>query len=73
MRELAQLGAVAGTPRAVLAPWGADSGLREAIAALRANGEIVIEALPGHEGTWQESDCDRRLVSKAGSWVVEKI
>lgn len=73
LRELAQLGAVAGTPRAVLAPWGADSGLREAIAALRANGEIVIEALPGHEGTWQESDCDRRLVSKAGSWVVEKI
>lgn len=73
LRELAQLGATAGMPCAILAPWGADVGLREAITALRANGEIVVEALPGHEGAWQETGCDRRLVPKGGSWLVEKI
>ncbi|MBI3140870.1 MAG: ATP phosphoribosyltransferase regulatory subunit [Rhodocyclales bacterium] len=73
LRELAQLGTRPPAPQAILAPWGEDSGLREAVAALRAQGEIVVEALPGHEGTWQEAGCDRRLVQRDGRWAVEKI
>lgn len=76
LREVAQLGAVPAAPRAILAPWGGGNGLelralRQAVAALRAEGEVVIEALPGHDGTWQEAGCDRRLVLKSGRWVVE--
>jgi ATP phosphoribosyltransferase regulatory subunit len=71
LRELAQLAAAGVAPRAILAPCDGNGGLREAVTALRAGGEIVIEALPGHENTWQEAGCDRRLVFKGGSWRVE--
>jgi ATP phosphoribosyltransferase regulatory subunit len=73
LRELSQLEAASASPRAILAPAGGGNGLREAVAALRAKGEIVIEALPGHEGTWSEAGCDRQLVLRAGKWIVEKI
>ena len=73
LRELAQLGAAPAAAQAILAPWGGDKGLREAVAALRAQGEIVIEALPGHDGAWQETGCDRRLVPSGGRWVVEVL
>lgn len=73
LRELAKLGASAEAPHAILAPWGEDSGLRAAIVALRTKGEIVIEALPGHDGSWQETGCDRQLVLRDGRWAVEKI
>ena len=71
LRELMQLGAAHAAPQAILAPWGEGNGLHEAIEALRAKGEIVIEALPGHDGTWHETGCDRRLVHKNGRWMVE--
>jgi ATP phosphoribosyltransferase regulatory subunit len=73
LRELAQLGTATGAARAILAPWAQDKGLREAMAALRANGEIVVEALPGHDGTWLEAGCDRRLVQRDGRWIVELL
>ncbi len=73
LRELAKLGAVAEAPHAILAPCGEDSGLRAAIVALRTKGEIVIEALPGHDGTWQETGCDRQLLLRDGRWSIEKI
>lgn len=73
LRELAQFDATTAETRAVLAPPGGDAALREAIADLRARGEVVIEALPGHEGTWGEAGCDRQLVLRAGQWLVEKI
>jgi ATP phosphoribosyltransferase regulatory subunit len=73
LRELAQLGTATGAARAILAPWAQDKGLREAMAELRANGEIVIEALPGHDGTWLEAGCDRRLVLRDGRWIVELL
>ncbi|MDR2241034.1 MAG: ATP phosphoribosyltransferase regulatory subunit [Zoogloeaceae bacterium] len=60
-------------PRAILAPSDGGNGLREAMAALRAKGEIVIEALPGHDGAWAETGCDRRLTLRANEWIVEKI
>lgn len=73
LRELSQLAAEPVLPRAILAPAGGDSDLRKVVADLRAEGNVVIEALPGHEGTWGEVGCDRRLVLRSGKWIAEKI
>ncbi len=73
LRELSQLEATSPSPRAILAPSGGGNGLRKIVADLRSKGEIVIEALPGHEGTWGEAGCDRQLALRAGKWTVEKI
>ena len=61
--------AVAGKPGrgAILAPLDAAAA---AVEQLRDGGEVVMAALPGHEGTWKEAGCDRRLVSRNGQWVV---
>jgi ATP phosphoribosyltransferase regulatory subunit len=58
---------------AIRAPWGEDSGLRAAIAALRARSEIVVCVLPGHESEVDEFQCDRELRNVAGQWVVTAI
>ena len=58
---------------AILAPAGAEEDLSKAIAALRAGGENVMIELPGHEGTWREAGCDRRLVLRGGAWQVEPL
>ena len=73
LRELSQLDAKPSSPRAILAPSGEGNGLGDVVASLRAQGEVVIEALPGHDGTWTEAGCDRQLVLRAGKWTVEKI
>ena len=36
----------------------------------RGRGEIVLNALPGHEGTWNEAGCDRQLVKRGDRWAV---
>jgi ATP phosphoribosyltransferase regulatory subunit len=41
------------------------------VAALRDAGEVVIQALPGHEHDLDEFACDRVLVERNGAWVVE--
>lgn len=73
LRELSRLEGESDLPRAILAPAGKENGLQVAIADLRARGEIVIEALPGHDGTWSEAGCDRRLEWRAGKWTVVSI
>lgn len=73
LRELSQLDAVTDLPRAIMAPPGNENDLRATIAALRAKGEVVIEALPGHDGTWTEAGCDRQLVLRAGKWTIQSI
>lgn len=73
LRELSQIETTSPSPRAILAPPAGGNGLREMVADLRAKGEIVLDALPGHEGTWSEAGCDRQLVLRAGKWIVEKI
>ncbi len=71
----ALVGAVLPRPlQAVIrAPWRNDAGLRNAIAALRARGEIVMCILPGHESEVDEFHCDRELIQAAGQWVVQAI
>jgi ATP phosphoribosyltransferase regulatory subunit len=58
---------------AVRAPWGEAMALRQAIAALRAQGETVACVLPGHEHEVNEFDCDRELAEVAGQWVVRSL
>jgi len=56
----------------IYAPVSDDDSLRQAIAELRANGEQVIEALPGQMAGAAEMNCDRILVQRDGQWLVEK-
>ena len=58
------------TRGAILAPPVIDAAARIAIEALRADGEIVIAQLPGHDAHTHELGCDRQLVFKAGHWHV---
>ncbi|MFA7503332.1 MAG: ATP phosphoribosyltransferase regulatory subunit [Burkholderiaceae bacterium] len=70
LRSLAELSPAAPASPAIRAPWADEASLRDAIAALRAQGEVVIETLPGHEHEEQEFACDRELVRQDGSWTV---
>lgn len=54
----------------VLAPWGDDPVLLREVAALRAAGERVIQALPGQAGGGAELGCDRELARREGRWTV---
>ncbi|GAB4216281.1 MAG: ATP phosphoribosyltransferase regulatory subunit [Rhodoferax sp.] len=58
---------------AIRAPWGVEPALRQAIAALRAGGEVVVCSLPGHDATVDEFLCDRELVHVAGHWLVQAL
>jgi len=55
---------------AILAPWGEDPALRQAIRTARADGHTVVCVLPGHEHDVQEFACDRELALVDGRWVV---
>ena len=77
LREVARASAGSAPLGAILAPYcssgaPADRALAERVAALRANGEVVVEMLPGtsgSEGPW----CDRRLVESDGNWITQAI
>ena len=71
----ALVGVVAPRPlrAAIRAPWRDAGALRSAIAALRAQGETVVCALPGHDHEEDEFHCDRELLEFAGSWQVQMI
>ena len=58
---------------AVRAPWGDDAALRQAVRALREQGETVVCVLPGHEHEADEFDCDRELVREHTQWVVRSL
>ena len=73
VREL--VGVVAKRPlrAAVRAPWGEAPALREAIAALRRQGETVVCVLPGHESEVDEFHCDRELTRQGDHWTVRRL
>ncbi|MDP2416384.1 MAG: ATP phosphoribosyltransferase regulatory subunit, partial [Hydrogenophaga sp.] len=61
---------------AIRAPWGMDTSLREAVAALRLQGHTVVCVLPGHEHEVDEFHCDRELLQEpacANAWTVRNI
>jgi len=73
LRELARLLPIAERKGAIRAPWGSEPALREKIAALRGEGEIVIQSLPGHEDEQDEFDCNRALIFDAGKWILQNV
>jgi len=48
-----------------------DSGLWKAVSELRANGETVIQSLPGQQASASDLGCSRELKNNSGNWVVE--
>ncbi|CAM2146362.1 ATP phosphoribosyltransferase regulatory subunit [Pararobbsia alpina] len=71
LREVGRISPIEARSSAILAPWTHDPAVRERVAALRDAGEVVIQALPGHEHTVDEFDFDRVLVERNGAWQVE--
>ena len=69
--------APANLPKAILAPQGNDKALLSEIEALRAEGLVVIQALPDNQSNWQnnanELNCDSQLVLRDGQWLIEKL
>ncbi len=73
LRELAKLSPQPAPSGAILAPWPEDEELHAEIGRLRSRGETVMLALPGHEGTWREAGCDRKLVRRGTGWIIEPL
>jgi ATP phosphoribosyltransferase regulatory subunit len=73
LRELARLAPPTAAKGGILAPWLEDAALQAVIGKLRADGESVVVALPGHEGTWQETGCDRVLKRSGPEWIIEPL
>jgi len=59
--------------KAVRAPWGCDPSLSAALRALRAEGTIVVQVLPGREQSLDEFVFDRELVRADDEWKVRGI
>jgi ATP phosphoribosyltransferase regulatory subunit len=70
LRQLASLSPTAGqgTARRILAPMSDDAALQDLVKRLRAQGEVVVASLPGHDSA--ELGCDARLVMEGGKWMV---
>ncbi|MDK9703608.1 MAG: ATP phosphoribosyltransferase regulatory subunit [Sulfuritalea sp.] len=73
LRELARLSPSGEACGAILAPWPEDDALHAEALRLRAQGERVVLALPGHGGTWREAGCDRILVRRGDNWIIESL
>ncbi len=74
LREVAALGPPETAPACVLAPYApSDAALSRRVAALRAAGTPVVTELPGHDRSRAELQCNKRLVRRAGRWVIEKV
>ena len=69
---LANLSPLNARKLAILAPWIDDAELSKAIAALRSQGEVVIQIPVGTAVEAAEYQCDRELVKQSGSWEVKK-
>ena len=73
LRELVRLSPNGEQRSAILAPWPEDDALHAEALRLRAQGERVVLALPGHEGTWRDAGCDRILVRSGDNWIIESL
>jgi ATP phosphoribosyltransferase regulatory subunit len=58
---------------AILAPAGNAKDLLVKIAALRADGQIVIQSLPNEQPIAAELNCDSMLVLRDGKWLIEVL
>jgi ATP phosphoribosyltransferase regulatory subunit len=58
---------------AILAPAEDDAALSDKVQALRAEGEAVIQQLPGQAGSVAETGCERVLRWNGSEWTVESL
>lgn len=73
LRELARLVPVGKSAAAILAPSVLhDQALALKISALREQGEVVVQLLPG-ETACEGPFCDRKLVQVGEHWIIEAI
>jgi ATP phosphoribosyltransferase regulatory subunit len=73
LREVARLAPAGKATGAILAPYaGHDRALSAHIAALREQGEVVVELLPG-ETACEGPFCDRKLALAGEHWIIEAI
>ncbi len=63
----------ASLPKAILAPQGNDKALLNEIEALRADGLVVIQALPNSQSNVAELNCDSQLVLRDSEWLIEAL
>lgn len=70
LRQLARHAPQVRVRPAILAPHLDDAGLRECVRRLRAAGEVVISALPGHDEDVEELACLRQLKFVEGEWQI---
>ena len=63
----------ASLPKTILAPVGEDALLQSKIAALRAKGDVVIQALSDEVCHVDELNCDQKLVKLNGEWQLASI
>ncbi|MBP9119183.1 MAG: ATP phosphoribosyltransferase regulatory subunit [Methyloversatilis sp.] len=73
LRDLARRAAAGSQPAAILAPYAAaNAALTRTIAALREQGEVVVELLPGELGS-EGPLSDRQLAEVDGQWLIQAI
>lgn len=65
--------APATSAKAILAPTNDDKALLGAIEALRAQGQIVIQALPNSAIDMAELNCDRQLIYSNNQWQTQPL
>jgi len=75
LRSLMRLGArqTAAAAGAIAAPAEDEPALADRVRTLRAQGERVVQQLPGQAGSFAEMGCDRLLRWNGSDWVVEAI
>lgn len=61
------------TTAGILAPYVHEPELRHQVRTLRASGERVIYALPGHAAAAEDLGCDRLLRREGKDWVVRPV
>jgi len=59
--------------KGILAPVAADAELWSLIETLRAQGQVVVEALPDVPVDYTELACDRTLQKVDGRWQVVAV
>lgn len=73
LKQLASLALASPSRGAIWAPAQEEESLNAAIAALREQGERVIQALPGQRTGPAEHSCDRRLEFIDGRWQTAAL
>ncbi len=73
LRQLYRLLPAQNSPRGICAPHQNDVALQNKIAQLRDAGEIVIVDLSGDKTHRSESQCDRELALRDGTWQIVAV